>query len=134
MNFDGKVILITGASCEIGADVANYLAKLGAKVAIVGRNEKRLNEVAEQIKKSGAPKALPIVADVRKDAERIVDECLNHFGQLDVLVNNAGSSVLDNILSMEMSEFNRKSHHIHITVHLFETNNLILLITFLFYI
>jgi len=52
MSFTGKVALITGASSGIGADAACHLAKLGAKVAIVGRNEKRLNDVAEKIIKA----------------------------------------------------------------------------------
>lgn len=105
--FEGKVILITGASSGIGADAARHLASLGAKVAIVGRNEGRLNEVANQIKKSGAHTPLPIFADVTKDAERIVDETIKHFDQLDVLVNNAGISSFDNIFSIEMNEFDR---------------------------
>lgn len=72
MNFNGKVILITGASSGIGKDAALHLAELGAKVSIVGRNEGRLNEVAEEIKEAGWATPLPIVADVTKDAERIV--------------------------------------------------------------
>lgn len=107
MNFDEKVILITGATSAIGADVARHLNKLGAKIAIVGRNEKRLNEVAKQIKGTCTSNPLSIVADVSKDAKRIVNETIETFGKLDVLVNNAGPSVLDNIFSMEMTEFDR---------------------------
>lgn len=107
MGFDEKVVLVTGASSGIGADAAVHLAKLGAKVAIVGRNEKRLNEVAEQIKKAGAT-PLPIVGDVVKDAERIVNETIKHFGKLDVLVNNAGILVLDTVDTMNISEFDRQ--------------------------
>lgn len=105
MDFAEQVILITGATSPIGADAARHFSKLGAKAAIVGRNEQRLNEVVERIEKYGASKPLVIVADVTKDAERIVNETIKHFGRIDVLLNNAGPSVLDNILSMEMSEF-----------------------------
>lgn len=42
MNFEGKVVLITGGSSGIGADAAIYLSKLGATVAIVGRNAEKL--------------------------------------------------------------------------------------------
>lgn len=107
MDFDGKVVLVTGASSGIGADAARHLSKLGAKVSIIGRNEKRLNEVAEEIKKSGSPAPLAIVADVTKDAERIVDETIKYFGKLDVLVNNAGIFVMDNVVEANMSEFDR---------------------------
>lgn len=90
MNFESKVILITGASSGIGADAARHLAKLGGKIALVGRNEKRLQEVADEIKNSGSPAPLTIAADVTKEAERIVRETIQHFGQLNVLINNAG--------------------------------------------
>lgn len=107
MSFTGKVVLITGASSGIGADAARHLAKLGAKVAIVGRNEKRLNEVREQIIKAGSPKPLPIVADVSTDAKRIIDETIKHFGQLDVLVNNAGIFMTDTLDNMKMTVYDR---------------------------
>lgn len=107
MNFDKKVILITGASSGIGADAAIHLAKLGAKVAIVGRNQKRLNEVAEQIKRSSAPTPLPIIADVTKDAERIVAETIHHFGKLDVLVNNVAIVIQSKLPNLNMSDFDR---------------------------
>lgn len=94
MDFQGKVIIITGASSGIGADAARHLANLGGKIALVGRNKKRLNEVAEQIEKDGNQSVLAIVADVTKDAQRIIDETIDEFGRLDVLVNNAGNLLL----------------------------------------
>lgn len=99
-----KTILITGASNGIGADAAIYLAKQGASVSIVGRNAERLNKVAEEIKKSGAP-VLAIVADVTKDAERIVQETINKFGQLDVLINNAGYGKPDTVVGVDLAQF-----------------------------
>lgn len=107
MSFDGKVVLITGASSGIGADAARHLAKLGAKVSIVGRNAKRLNAVTDQIIKAGSSKPLPIVADVTKDANRIISETINHFGRLDVLVNNAGVFMSDNVTEFDINEFDR---------------------------
>lgn len=107
MSFDGKVVLITGASSGIGADEAKHLAGLGAQVSIVGRNQKRQDAVAEQIKNSGVPVPLAIVGDVTKDAERIVNETVKHFGKLDVLVNSAGIFTLDNISEADISEFDR---------------------------
>lgn len=88
MSFIDKVILITGASSGIGAD--RHLAKLSGKVALVGRNEQRLNNVADQIKAAGSPTPLVIVADVNNDSERIINETIQHFGQLNILINNAG--------------------------------------------
>lgn len=107
MSFCGKVVLITGASSGIGADAARHLAKLGASVSIVGRNQKRLNEVAEQIIKAGSSKPLSIAADVTKDAKRIVDETIKHFGQLDVLVNNAGVFRVDSVIDFNANEYDK---------------------------
>lgn len=108
MSFDGKFVLVTGGSSGIGADAALHVAKLGAKVAIVGRNKNNLNDVAEKIKKSGALAPLVIVADVTKDAERIVEETIKNFRKLDVLVNNAGCLILDNFADVNMLEFDRQ--------------------------
>lgn len=107
MSFEGKVILVTGASSGIGADIARHLATLGGKVAIIGRNEKRLNEVAQEIEKIRASAALAIVADVITDTERIINETIQHFGQLDVLVNNAGVLTQDTVDTYTDDEFNR---------------------------
>lgn len=107
MSFTGKVVLITGASSGIGADAARHLAKSGANVAIVGRNETRLNAVADEIKQLGLATPLAIVADVTKDSERIVNETIGQFGKLDVLINNAGVVTYDNIVDVKQSEFDR---------------------------
>lgn len=107
MSFDGKVILITGASSGIGADAARHLAKLGAKLSIVDKNEERLNEVAEEINESGTQTPLAIVADVTKDVDRIVNETIKHFQQLDVLINNAGVVIMDNVNEVNLAEFDR---------------------------
>nr|XP_049694217.1 17-beta-hydroxysteroid dehydrogenase 14 isoform X2 [Helicoverpa armigera] len=87
MSFQNKVVIVTGSSSGIGAAIAVQFAEEGAKVAIVGRNQEKLNNVA---KKCGKP--LVLVADVTKeeDIKRIIDETLRVFGKLDILVNNAG--------------------------------------------
>lgn len=105
MSFTGKVILVTGANSGIGADAARHLAGLGGKLALVGRNADRLNETAEQIRAANAPEPLVIVADVTTDAERIVTETVNHFGQLDVLVNNAGIMQIESVPTIDMDNF-----------------------------
>ncbi|KAJ2939514.1 hypothetical protein O0L34_g6344 [Tuta absoluta] len=86
-----KVALVTGASSGIGAAIAEKFAEEGAKVAMVGRNQAKLANVAKQVEKKGA-KPLVIVGDVTNedDCRRILSETLKHFGKLDILVNNAG--------------------------------------------
>ncbi|KAI5651575.1 enoyl-(Acyl carrier protein) reductase domain-containing protein [Phthorimaea operculella] len=100
MSFNNKVVLVTGASSGIGAAAAILFAKEGANVSMVGRNQKKLDAVAEKVAAAGkAP--LVINADVSKDddAKRIITETVTKFGKMDVLVNNAGfvryGSILD---------------------------------------
>lgn len=70
MSPDGKVVLVSAARSGIGTGAACHLEKLGARVSIVGRNEKQRNEVAKEIKTSGSEAPLVFVADVTKGAER----------------------------------------------------------------
>lgn len=94
MNFTGKVFLITGASSGIGADAAIHLSKIGASVAIVGRDAIKLNIVAQKIHEAGSSEPLQIVADVTKDAARIINETVQKFRKIDVLVNSAGIALI----------------------------------------
>lgn len=91
MSFANKVVLITGGSSGIGANAAISFAREGANVAIVGRNGTKLAKTAEECEKYGR-KPLAIIADVTTDAKRIVDETIQTFDRLDVLINNAGIS------------------------------------------
>lgn len=95
MNFKNKVVLITGSSSGIGAGTAEFLSKLGASLVLIGRNEENLRKIEEKciaVAPKNTPKPLYIQADVtlELDVIRIIDETIKHFGQLDVLINNAG--------------------------------------------
>ncbi|XP_063381108.1 uncharacterized oxidoreductase MexAM1_META1p0182-like [Cydia fagiglandana] len=105
MSFTGKVAIVTGASSGIGAATAVALAKDGAKVVLVARNEIKLSQVAQQCKQHDA-KYLIIKADVSKDEEvkTIVEKTIDHFGQIDVLVNNAGFGKNASILNENIME------------------------------
>ncbi|KAI5633646.1 enoyl-(Acyl carrier protein) reductase domain-containing protein [Phthorimaea operculella] len=91
MSFKNKVVLVTGASSGIGAATAIQFAKEGADVSMVGRNQKKLDDVAAKVSAVGKV-PLVINADVSKDddVKRIITETISKFGKLDVLVNNAG--------------------------------------------
>ena len=91
MKLLGKKVAITGASSGIGKATALRMAKEGADVALIARNRKRLDEVADQIQALGR-KAVVIEADVT-DAEAIkkaVDTAISELGGLDVFHCNAG--------------------------------------------
>ncbi|XP_026314627.1 uncharacterized protein LOC113226277 [Hyposmocoma kahamanoa] len=88
MSFTGKSVIVTGASSGIGAATGILFAEQGANVVIVGRNETKLNAVAQKLPKNA--KSLILKADVTTDAKKIIDETVNKFGRIDILVNNAG--------------------------------------------
>jgi NAD(P)-dependent dehydrogenase (short-subunit alcohol dehydrogenase family) len=89
INFDGKVALVTGATSGIGKATALMFAESGARISAVGRDHSALAGLSDIIKASGG-ELLSIRADVTTDADRIVKETVDGFGQLDVLVNAAG--------------------------------------------
>ncbi len=89
--FVGNVVLITGASSGIGAELARQFAAAGARVALSARDVARLERVADECRQRGSD-ALVVAGDVsiEADCRRIIDETVAHFGRLDTLVNNAG--------------------------------------------
>jgi len=91
MKLQGKVALITGAGSGIGRATAIVFAVEGAKVALVGRTAAKLDETARAIAHGGV---YSIAADLssRDHARRAVDEAAQHFGGLDIVINNAGIS------------------------------------------
>ncbi|XP_072944859.1 3-oxoacyl-[acyl-carrier-protein] reductase FabG-like [Epargyreus clarus] len=91
MEFEQKVVIITGASSGIGEACAQTFAKAGALLSIVGRNVENLDQVAKKCAEYGN-KPLVIKADisVAEDVEKIVKNTVAHYGKIDVLVNNAG--------------------------------------------
>ncbi|MFF3371622.1 SDR family NAD(P)-dependent oxidoreductase [Streptomyces sp. NPDC002680] len=90
----GKTALITGGGQGVGRGIALALAAEGACVVITGRTENKLKDAADEILGRGG-RVHTVVGDVgeRADVDRMVAETVEEFGGLDVLVNNAQSSV-----------------------------------------
>ena len=84
---DGRVVIVTGASSGLGEHFARVLHAVGARVVVTARRLDRLERLADEL-----PGALAVAADVADDGdrERLIAESIERFGQVDVLVNNAG--------------------------------------------
>lgn len=98
------VALITGASSGIGAAVAKLFAQTGAKVALIGRNEKTLKELIDSISKEDG-QAFPVIADLSSSEgpKQAVEKAASQFGKIDILVNAAGIISMGNITNTSMS-------------------------------
>ncbi len=94
MQLAGKIIVITGASTGIGEALALALARRETRLVLAARDGTKLAQVAEQCVRLGA-RAIAQVTDVAKpaDCQALIDRTLKEFGGLDVLVNNAGSTM-----------------------------------------
>lgn len=90
----GKTIIITGGSSGIGKACAMRFAKGGAQVVIAGRTREKLQKAEADLRKIHDD-VLTVVADVSNpdDCIRLIEETIQHFGKVDVLVNNAGISM-----------------------------------------
>lgn len=91
MKLDGRVAIITGGGSGIGKAAALLLAKEGAKVAVLSRSEKELNEVVEEIQRGGG-EGISLVADVSnsQDMQKAVQQTVDRWGRIDIVFANAG--------------------------------------------
>jgi len=106
-DLQNKVAIITGSSRGIGAEIARRLAAAGARVVInyVSRGEAAYS-VHESIKASGG-ESLVVQADMRISTEvhRLFDETIEHFGRVDILINNAGVLIFKKFSEISDEEF-----------------------------
>ena len=94
MEFKGKGVLITGGSSGIGLSAAIKFAKDGAQVAILSRNQEKLDyAVQEIIKLAPSSNPLSITCDTRNEngIQNAFDRVVNQFGRLDIVVNTCRS-------------------------------------------
>ncbi|MFB6181144.1 MAG: SDR family NAD(P)-dependent oxidoreductase [Candidatus Nanohalobium sp.] len=103
MDLDGKVAIVTGGSSGIGKSIAERFAWEGADVVVADVDEDGGREVADDIE--GVFKACDVSS--YDDVERVVEETVEEFGKLDVLVNNAGIGSVNNIEEMSIEEYEK---------------------------
>jgi short-subunit dehydrogenase len=87
MEINGKVAIVTGASMGIGLVTAKFLSAKGAKLVLVARSKDKIEKLAREL-----PNAIAIAIDVSDvdDVKYMVKRAHEHFGRIDILINNAG--------------------------------------------
>jgi short-subunit dehydrogenase len=92
---EGRTVLLTGASGAIGAETARRLAGEGARLAISGRRSERLDELCDETERAGGARPLALCADLTRcgEAAALAGRAADELGEIDVLINNAGTSM-----------------------------------------
>ena len=107
-NVSGKIVAITGASSGIGEATARLLADEGAKVVLGARRTDRLQKLVAEIRAAGGTAEFrPLDVTSRADMAGFVEFAKASFGQLDVLVNNAGIMPLSHLASLQVEEWDQ---------------------------
>ena len=103
-----KVVIITGSSMGIGKTMAIEMAKLGAKIVLNARNKERLQKTYSELKASGYD-VVAVDGDVTnlEHCENLINQAIQAFGKIDVLVNNAGISTRGTIEDLEPAVFKK---------------------------
>ncbi|XP_050546561.1 3-oxoacyl-[acyl-carrier-protein] reductase FabG-like [Daktulosphaira vitifoliae] len=109
MSLQSKIVLITGASSGIGAATALYFSKLGAKLALTGRNTANLQTIADRCESISSNKPFIVSGDLTQelDTKHIFDSTIAHYKSLDVLINNAGILETGSIETTSLEQYDR---------------------------
>uniref|UniRef100_A0A3Q3RR21 Uncharacterized LOC113138527 n=1 Tax=Mastacembelus armatus TaxID=205130 RepID=A0A3Q3RR21_9TELE len=105
----GKVALITGASSGIGAGTSVLFARLGALLALNGRDVEKLNKTAKRCTDCGAAEPLLVPGDLTDEemVKKTVAKTIGHYGRLDVLVNSAGILAMGSIETTDLAQYDK---------------------------
>jgi short-subunit dehydrogenase len=108
-HFNNKVVLITGASSGIGAELARAFSKEGAKLALLARRTDRLQTLVADCEKQGT-KATAITCDVTHDSALplAVENIHNTLGTIDIVIANAGFGVIEDFEKLTLADFERQ--------------------------
>lgn len=107
-NINSKVVVITGASSGIGESTARHLASLGAKVVLGARRTEKLERITQEIRDSGGQaEFLTTDVTVASDLKALVEKAIAAFGQVDVIINNAGLMAIAPMSETKTDEWDR---------------------------
>ena len=102
-----RVAIVTGGSKGLGKAMAAGLASAGANLVLVSRNQAEVEAAADEISRDYGVQAIGIQADVTSEeqVQGVVDTCIEKFGKIDVLINNAGVNIRGPIDELSLEEF-----------------------------
>jgi len=104
----GRVAIVTGGSIGLGRQMAEGLAEMGANLVLCARKAERAHQAAAELQQLGV-KAISLACDVKNTAsvQEMVDVALSQFGQIDILINNAGISWGAPVEEMRLEDWNK---------------------------
>lgn len=105
----GKTAIVTGGSKGLGRAMAAGLASAGADVVLVSRSAEQSSAAAAEIATEFGRQAIGIAADVScpDQVQKMVDQTIDRFGKIDILINNAGINIRGSIESLTLEEFRK---------------------------
>lgn len=106
MEIKDRVVVVTGASAGIGLATARAAALAGAKVVLAARSIDLLTQLSEKLQRAGR-EVLVVPTDMRQPAEvvQLIEMAVQHFGRIDVLINNAGQAVAGTIADLDLEAY-----------------------------
>ena len=106
---EGTVVVVTGAARGIGRAIAEELGQGGARVVVnYSRSKEAADDLVARLLQNGSPQAVAIQADVSDPAQagKLIEETINQFGRIDVLVNNAGINIDRSMKNLTVEDWN----------------------------
>jgi NAD(P)-dependent dehydrogenase (short-subunit alcohol dehydrogenase family) len=107
-DLSGRVAIVTGGSVGLGRQMAEGLAEMGANLVLCARKKERCEQAAAELQKLGV-QVLAVGCDVKNPAsiQKVADATVKHFGRIDILINNAGTSWGAPVESMTLEQWNK---------------------------
>lgn len=107
-DLSGRVALVTGGSIGLGRQMAEGLAEMGANLVLCARKKERCEQAAQELRELGV-KTLALGCDVKnpEQVHEVVREAVAHFGRIDILINNAGTSWGAPVEEMRLEHWNK---------------------------